>query len=322
MSDILYRPNLKPDLNYQSQWSPGSEQASIDSNNDGTQNDDIKQLLESLKTMRTSVTGLPGDIGSAILVPIAGIEYVAGTIDEDNYVADRPTDKDISVVPVKQPDELPTIDNISFPDDIFSDTIIPANEIKVENNDKADVVRKQYVHDMVSIFNDYIDNLQIALNNYYTNMFIILTELEPGQAALVGPYYHGNANDIKNKNLQHISDSIITSQIVRQQKIKVFKKLFDIDETILHIRSCKVASELKARYFGEEFGDTTTMLDMNSNQYLSESRMVYEKKYEENFLGLYKYLNSSVILINECLQMHLKETQCKAILVKKEGLTK
>ena len=54
-----------------------------------------------------------------------------------------------------------------------------------------------------------------------------------------------------------------------------------------------------------------------SNKILGQSRIIYDKKYKQNFFNLYKYLNSSVILLNECFNMYLSEAQAKIILKEK-----
>jgi hypothetical protein len=53
---------------------------------------------------------------------------------------------------------------------------------------------------------------------------------------------------------------------------------------------------------------------------LDNVKIAYDKKYKENLFNLYKYLNSSVILINECFSMFIQEAQAKAILIKEEGI--
>ena len=71
-----------------------------------------------------------------------------------------------------------------------------------------------------------------------------------------------------------------------------------------------------------QLGDNTQQDDNNfneaiSNKILGQSRIIYDKKYKQNFFNLYKYLNSSVILLNECFNMYLSEAQAKIILKEK-----
>ena len=59
--------------------------------------------------------------------------------------------------------------------------------------------------------------------------------------------------------------------------------------------------------------------DAISHKVLENCRFTYDNKYKENFINLYKYLNSSIELLKECLKMHSNEIQMKCILLKKEG---
>jgi hypothetical protein len=62
------------------------------------------------------------------------------------------------------------------------------------------------------------------------------------------------------------------------------------------------------------------MIDLKSNEMLLASNVSADKKYQESFLNLYKYLNSSVISINECLNNALGEAYAKAKLIKEGAL--
>ena len=80
------------------------------------------------------------------------------------------------------------------------------------------------------------------------------------------------------------------------------KKLFDMDETILHLKQIKVASAYIERYYGEsKQGDNSDLASL-SNAILDNSKKLADRKYNENYYALYKYLNSDVILFNESLK--------------------
>ena len=70
-------------------------------------------------------------------------------------------------------------------------------------------------------------------------------------------------------------------------------------------------------YYEEDYIDDNNFNEAISNKILGQSRIIYDKKYKQNFFNLYKYLNSSVILLNECFNMYLSEAQAKIILKEK-----
>ena len=124
--------------------------------------------------------------------------------------------------------------------------------------------------------------------------------------------------NLEDENLSHVTDYLTKSKISLRQQLKLYCKMFDMDETIFHIRSVKVAKEQKKRYNKNTRIKDENALTKSANDLLRESIMVAEKKYEENFYGLYKYLNSSVILFNECTNTTIKQKQALVLINNKE----
>ena len=107
---------------------------------------------------------------------------------------------------------------------------------------------------------------------------------------------------VNNKNLSHLTDFIVKSNIMLDQTMRLHSKLFQLDETILHIKNIKVSYGQMLRYYSIEEVPQNTELDITSNVILKESQRVAKKKYMNSLYSLYKYLNSSVILMNESLK--------------------
>src|SRR5690606_9909999 len=128
-------------------------------------------------------------------------------------------------------------------------------------------------------------------------------------------YYSLPASDLP-KNYKHVGDGIVRSQIERGQKAKFFKKMYNIDQTIYHLRANKASHELRKRYYDTKFQKSRNYLETQGNDLLRAERQKYDKKYEDNMYNFYKYLNSAVILVDEVLQTFLQEAKGKAILHK------
>jgi hypothetical protein len=342
MSRIEYKPSLGYDKDYKSDGIPDENIIlnEVIVQEEEKDIDIVIDLIESLNSIKKTMSTLPEDIFNAIKVPIAGVQYVIGTIDPSTYNPSNPGGNKVVVeideekddekdVPKNDPgkdkekdedtrEDSPE-DDFDYPDDFFSD--IPDKiKIEVKEVEKKDTVKRQYEIDLISIFSNFIKDLEIMLNSYLTGFISIADETEIDNPFLLNNPYKGKTGDIKDKNLIPLSDLIIKLQIIREQKLRLFVKLFDIDETILHIRSCKVAKELLLRYYESDYIPNVTLSDVIVNTTISDSKLTYEKKYEENFYNLYRYLNSAVILIEECLTIFLKEVQAKAILIKREGI--
>ena len=85
--------------------------------------------------------------------------------------------------------------------------------------------------------------------------------------------------------------------------------MFHLDETIYHLKSIRVSREQSLRYAAIKPKEVKSSQDIENNNILKESLDISQKKYEENLYGLYKYLNSSVILLDESLKTMLKQNK-------------
>lgn len=326
MSDdknLLYRPSLDYEKDYSSTGKPEDiiiEEGNIINEEDS--HNEIEDLIDLIEDIKNVIPILPDDLGDVLSTPIKGVEYVIGTIDDEDYDPDVPTDNETIITVDDDPEKFPEQpkDNTIVPEDPFSEDIVDPINIDVKVIPKYELIEKQYVHDLVSVLKDYALNMQNVITSYIGTLVAISDEAKINITTLSKSYYNGSAVNIKNSNNVHLSDALIRMQIMRGQKTRLYSKLYDIDSTILHIRSCKATTELKKRYYKEEYKNNDKLLDIGSNIILSGSRDAYDKKYKENFKNLYKYLNSSVILINESLQINLQEIQAKAILINKEGM--
>lgn len=99
----------------------------------------------------------------------------------------------------------------------------------------------------------------------------------------------------------------------------MFKKTHNVDNTLIHMRTWHAAEQERERYYTENYGDSDTFLNSQSNALLRECRSSYDKNYTNALYNMYKYLNSSALLIGDILTMTSKEAQAKGKLIK-EGV--
>lgn len=120
----------------------------------------------------------------------------------------------------------------------------------------------------------------------------------------------------KGKNLEHLRDGVVRSQIIRNQKIRLFKKTHSVDNTLMHLRSWHAAEQQRERYYQEKYGDSGTYIDSHSNALLREARADYDSAYKSSLYDMYKYLNSSAVNLSDILNMMIKEAQAKGAMLK------
>ena len=229
-----------------------------------------------------------------------------GTTDPDK-------DKDNETNPVIPPFIVEEEDkeDDSFVPDIFDLGDTEFVEIKAEKTDWAKVILEGYEIDFLDIYEDYLTKMIIACESYIYDLFSLV---DVDSRTVVDDDF--KTDDLKNKNLSHLVDYNHKSNINLNLNLRLHKKMYSIDETIVHIRSIRLSKEFATRYNISKPLEKLSNLEVRSNTLLEESRMVAEKKYEENFYNLYKYLNSSVILLGDSLNILKKQVMSLSVLVK------
>ena len=169
-------------------------------------------------------------------------------------------------------------------------------DIKDPEADKVEVIKKNYYYDFLDIYKDYLKKLNLSTDEYIDSVFTTTFG-----AQLTDYKTDYTTKTIKNKQLSHLTDYILKSNVMLDQTMRLHSKLFQLDETILHIKNMKIAQQERLRYYNIQEIDQYTDLDTTSNIILKESRRVSDQKYMNSLYNLYKYLNSSVILMSESL---------------------
>lgn len=301
--NILYKPKIGYKKKYYTQ---GDFQTSVqDVVYDNNENNIPLTVIKNLqKNIDNNLKWVPDFIKESYLSPYIVLK------DEFKNLKDSEKDNDKTEIEIIDPDET---DDNDFPDDIFSKGKDIYIDIKDPLAEKTKIMNNKYIMDFLDIYKNYLEKLDASIQNYIYSTLMALGMSDENQnlesIATV---------DILNENLYHISDYITKSNISLNQNVRLHKKIFEIDSTILHIRQIKLTKALIERYYKIEKLNNDNDLAITSNILLSESKRVADKKYKENFYSLYKYLNSNVILINESINMLLKQNKSILILNKYE----
>jgi vacuolar-type H+-ATPase subunit F/Vma7 len=320
-NNIFYRPNLDYDKNYET--IDNTSKTTTTTTN--TETPITERLTNTISSIKNLYPLFPEDIQSLIDEPLTVIENVIGNVTPSTPTK-TPTIEEI-ITPTPTPQTPSSDDNTSnsssdtdwYPDSFFrDDDDSDPITITIVNHKNIKVIKDDYDYDLVSIIDDYVNNLKDTVNNYVNNIVPIFRDIDKSLYPLALEKYTGYTKDVS-KDFKHLSDLVIRSQLVRDMKSKLYKKLFSLDKTISHVRACKVSIEQRLRYYEADYQEAKDFSDVVSNRFLENSRMMYDEKYKQNFTNLYKYLNSSVILLNECFNMSINEIQAKTILLTKEG---
>ena len=308
--NILYRPELDYDKKYDS---IGSVEPSFE--NIGEEEEDnslLDDIIENIENIKQVLPLLTDEMQSIVNKPLAVVDKVIGDTDVPPGKPD-PGNEQLIITTEKKEDD----DDDVYPETFFRDDDDPF-EIIVKKKDNITYIKDSYNYDLTSIIADYIIKVNQVMNNYLNNIFQALKPLDVSLYSKVLENCNIHSSEVS-KDYRHLSDLIIRSQITRKMKIRMYNKLYNLDKSIAHIRNCKAGVEQRLRYYEAQYQDAKSYNDLLSNRFLENSRMMYDKKYKQNFFNLYKYLNSSVILLEECFEMYINEAQAKIILLMKEG---
>lgn len=308
--NLLYKPNLDYEKNY---YTDGKLYDSIPDQdiNENYESSRPGDKIEQLDDLKSQIVGKLPMIPENIIEPFLPPFYIVdGMIEDLKNAKDEnppiPGTKPPEIVPVK-PGETDPDDPDEDPDDIPDDPfdIEEKDEfinIIIEGIPIKDVLDLQYKRDLTDVFEDYLQKYNLVLDKYINSVISNFSMSNYSNVKII------ETKDISSdSDLSHLSDFVTKSKIVIKQKTKLATKLFDLDETIFHMRATKVANEQRKRYYTNNKMDDINLLSKNANDLLKESKLISQKKYEENFYSLYKYLNSSVILLNECITIEAKQ---------------
>lgn len=302
---LSYIPNISYEQDYY------SEREKIDKENHGNEgnnntSDKIETLEDIIEDLEFGIAGLNDDLKdliAGVLDPVVDFiednkDFLKETEEEEENEDDDGNDDDDNEDPTPIDDEVIFIPIVNILD----------NDSKDDNKS----IQQIYKDNITDLFNNFLRKLKSILDNYWINMGLTLI---------------GKTKEYKNfiltdldqsftvdKEKQHMLDLAMRSQIHRKSKISYAAKLFPVDETLVHLRSLKMSTDLMLRYLDTDVDDITTEYGNLSNTILQSCIVNYNNKYNYTYKSTYKYFNSTIELIDEVLQLSIQEAKSKKYL--------
>ena len=180
----------------------------------------------------------------------------------------------------------------------------------------VEIIKGNYERDTVNLHDFYLQKLQLILQRYFQRMMTIMIECDVGDIDNLTMDFDGEYVVVTDPNMRHLRDSVCRSQIMRKQKERYIKKLFNVDATMLHMNRWHVAEKEREFYYSESYGDSGTYLDSHSNTLLRDCRSQYDSAYNQSVYDMYKYLNSSCEVLDDVLEMVVREAWAKGQMLK------
>ena len=222
-------------------------------------------------------------------------EHHIHTIAEE---VDTPT-----VKPIEVPNMFPNITNVVL-------NVVPPRSL-------VQIIQDNYARDTINLQNFYLQKLQLILQKYFQEMLTVMAECNVDDIDKLTQDFDGEYVTVGDPNMRHLRDSVCRSQIMRDQKERFIKKMFNVDNTMLHMNRWHVAEQEREAYYAESYGDSGSFLDSHANAILRDCRTQYDAAYNQSVYDMYKYLNSSCEALGDVLEMTSKEAQAKGQMLKK-----
>ena len=313
-NNIFYKPKIEPDLHYETagELAHYTPEEPIPETPD-IHKDRVTNTTEYAEGLLGMTEVLPANTGEVLQEILVQVVDTLKDIDSPNDVYYDPADPN------------PEPSTPSIPD--FKQDLTP-EEAKMINDlaeDKVDIqlevtnqqplyklVASVYKADLYDIREYFVNKLGLVMQAFMQEMIILKNECSLPTIDDLLKDYDGDYVAAASANSQHLHDGIVRSQIVRRQKARLFKKTHGTDETLLWMRQCQAAADQRTRYYKESYVDEDEFLNLQSNTLLLEARMQYDENYQRSISGLYKYLNSAVIIVDDMLKMQLNEARAKA----------
>ena len=328
-NNMLYRPDLKPDRHYESYAVfghrtkthnnvPPGEVPIPDRNNPQVIKHDLKKIVELFTAMPPDVQFYKESIEK--IIKRLDVIYPNET--------EKPAPDDPKIPEIVTPPAVIIPDVNHFDDDVVDDPELPdlfpaplPLDIKMEQpKTLVEIIQEDYDRDQVHLDAYYTQKLQLVMQNYFQQMLMVMANSGLDDIDTLTRDFDGETVYVPTgKNLEHLRDYIVRSQAVRKQRTAYIKKTHSVDNTMQHVRAWHAAEAQLERYYAEEYGDSGEYLDSHSNALLRESREQYNANYKTALYNMYRYLDSSVIMISDVLNMTVKEAQAKGKLLK-EGI--
>lgn len=314
---IGYRPDLKYTDEYISDANDIFNSQDNTEENQNTNNNIIEDVIDHMEVIDTLINKLPGDasdIVGEVFDPI--MDFVRDELEGNSYEKvpeEWEWNYETPETEIETPEKEPEFSEDNFWEDVDSFPIVK------EEHTKQEVIEKEYIKNLTDLFDDYFTSLHNALSNYWTNLVPAILNKPTDEIGMLVNNILLSSSDIKN-DAKHLLDSALRNQITRTMKIDYYANIFNAEETITHLKQFKAMYELRLRYANIKEKEAVNKTDQMNNNILQGMQLTYDKKYDIAYENLFRYLKSSVEILDDTLKTWIIEIKSKQTLIEGKGI--
>ena len=130
-----------------------------------------------------------------------------------------------------------------------------------------------------------------------------------------------NCSDVEHSS-KHLFDASLAMGETSKLKIAFLGNACPVEQTLFHLKNFKTIYQLRLRYSTIDAIDGSNKVDAMSNNILKGMKISYDQKYDVAFTNLYKYLNSSLDILEDAINTELAGLKARRTLIEKGGINK
>lgn len=208
----------------------------------------------------------------------------------------------------------------------------PPVVIKTTEVDPTDIIEKEYIKNVADLFGYYVNRLRDIIYHYYSEkVAAIFGKKLDGNGNLINKTANeiafllhpieDNCSDVEQES-KHLFDASLAMGETARMKLNFLGNICPVEQTLFHLKNFKTIYLLRHRYSTIDAIDGSNKVDAMSNNILKAMKLSYDQKYDVSFMNLYKYMNSSLDILEDVLNTELAGLKARRTLIEKGGINK
>lgn len=205
-------------------------------------------------------------------------------------------------------------------DDLFT----PSTNRKVvyETIEKTEQYKLEYTKNMADLIHFYTSRLKGIVSDYYLYLFSSFSVISSAEDMA---FLHNQLTPITAQvtdEMRHVMDTALRNEVIGANKIHFCINTFTLEGTLYHLKNLRAVQELRLRYAEIDKQENVESSDSMSNKMLNGMTDMYSAKYDVAYINLYKHLNGSLRITEDCAKTLMSCLKAKETIIRKGGRKK
>ena len=205
-------------------------------------------------------------------------------------------------------------------DDLF----VPSTNRKVvyETIEKTEQYKLEYTKNMADLIHFYTSRLKGIVSDYYLYLFSSFSVISSAEDMA---FLHNQLTPITSQvtdGMRHVMDTALRNEVVGANKMHFCINTFTLEGTLYHLKNLRAIQELRLRYAQIDKQENIESPDSMSNKMLNSMTDMYSAKYDVAYINLYKHLNGSLRITEDCAKTLMSCLKAKETIIRKGGRKK